>query len=421
MTREDPRDAAPADTVRELVQPSSVTELAACVAEAADAARTLALQGLGTRPAPGAPYERVDQRVELSRLSGVVRASPADLTLRAQAGMPLSTLDALLGEHELWFPPAAYASRGSLGGLLATDAESALQLGYGRAREHVLGATCVHGAGAVTKSRGDVVKNVAGYDVARAMVGSFGTLGALAEVALRVFPRPERRAGLRCRIADLATGGEAVAALRRTQLEPVSLNLSVGRGGVALQLGFDGLSVRVEGQLARASALLRDFDVDEPEILDGEDECARRKQLDAPAEPLEQQLREPLPGAGARTLTSFAVLRVSGPGAALAAAIDAAVAGCTLEACADLRPALGSAWLALGAPTPPALLEELPALVAHLRRRAHVVLHRAPAPLRATPEQVWGPPPPDLALMQRLRSALDPRGVFARGRLVGGL
>jgi len=393
-----------------------VDELARCVGDAAARGEPLVIHGRGTRPGPAAAPAEGFALLQLDALSGLVRHSPGDLSLRARAGTSLGDLDALLAEHDQWFPPGAYRAQGSLGGLLASNAESALQLGYGRAREHLLGATCVHGAGRVAHSRGDVVKNVAGYDVARLLVGSHGTLGAYAELALRVFPRPERSAALRVELPDLATGFALARTLRATQLEPVYLNLLAEPDLVELVIGFDGLSKRVKGQLKTARSLLVPHATGTLETLEGQAERTLRETLDDPVGALGRAHM-----ASSRSAERHAVLHLRASAAELAALLPDVVDTLPLRTHLDVRPALGSAWLALHADDSLALRDELPPLLARLRRRARVVLHSAPLALRAEPAQVWGSPPADFALTQTVKRALDPDGVFASGRFVGGL
>ncbi|GJM22940.1 MAG: FAD-linked oxidase [Planctomycetota bacterium] len=397
-------------------RPESVDELAACVRDAAANAQPVVIAGRGTRPGPAALAQGNPARLALDGLDGVLRHSPGDLSLRVFAGLRLADLDALLAEHDQWFPSAAYRGAGSLGGLLASNAEGALQLGYGRAREHLLGASCVHGSGEVARSRGDVVKNVAGYDVARLLVGSHGTLGAYAEVALRVFPRPQRSASLRVELADLATAFTVARHLRATQLEPVFLNVLAEPDLVELVLGFDGLKARVKGQLKAARPLLVPHATGSIEVLEDTSDHSLRATLDDPVGTLGRAH-----AAAPRAAESHALLHLRAPAAVLADLLPPALRALPLPVHLDARPALGSAWLGIHADNSLSLRDELPALLTALRRRAHVTVHNAPLALRATPEQVWGAPPADFALLQTVKQALDPSGVFAAGRFVGGL
>jgi len=126
-----------------------------------------------------------------ARLSGVEEYEPADLTVTAGAGTPLAEIAARLGAHAQWLPvdPPSAPDR-TLGGLVASGASGPLATGYGDLRNHVLGATVVSGDGRTLRLGGRVVKNVAGFDLLKPMVGSRGTLGVLTSVCVRVVPEP---------------------------------------------------------------------------------------------------------------------------------------------------------------------------------------------------------------------------------------
>ncbi len=124
-------------------------------------------------------------------LTGIDIYEPADLTLTARAGTTLGVLDQELRLHRQWLPfdPPEAPDR-SLGGLVATGASGPLWMGYGELRNHVLGMRVVLGDGRVLELGGRVVKNVAGFDLLKPMVGSRGRLGVITSVCLRAFPLP---------------------------------------------------------------------------------------------------------------------------------------------------------------------------------------------------------------------------------------
>src|SRR5207244_4044972 len=126
-------------------------------------------------------------------LNRLVAFSPADLTITVEAGMTLQQLDATLAPHRLRLPldPPDYNGRATIGGVLAANDSGPLRLAHGTAREHVIGMSMILADGTLIKAGGQVVKNVAGYDLHRLFVGSHGSLGMIATVSFKLKPRAE--------------------------------------------------------------------------------------------------------------------------------------------------------------------------------------------------------------------------------------
>jgi glycolate oxidase FAD binding subunit len=173
-----------------VVRPESTEEVAATM-------RWAAASGVGVLPVAsgrrlrGAQLDRPYVVLSSERLAGIEMYEPADLTVTARAGTRLSLLGEELGAHGQWLPfdPPHVEDR-SLGGLVAAGESGPIWMGYGELRNHVLGATVVTGEGRVLRLGGRVVKNVAGFDLLRAVVGSRGRLGVITSVCMRAFPRP---------------------------------------------------------------------------------------------------------------------------------------------------------------------------------------------------------------------------------------
>ena len=185
------------------------------VAEVADVLRAASASGTPVRPTGGeAPAARSGIVLSTRKLKGIEIYEPADLTLTASAGTTLGELETAVSAHGQ-FPPfdPPHAPRRTLGGLVATGDGGPLSSSYGATRDQVLGVTLVTGAGSVLKLGGRVMKNVAGFDLVRLVVGSHGTLGVVVSASIRVFPRPEvdRMLVLHGEIADLVHAARAVA------------------------------------------------------------------------------------------------------------------------------------------------------------------------------------------------------------------
>ena len=185
----------------------------------------------------GRPPERLDAVVEVSHLDAIVEHNPADLTVTAQAGIIVAGLQRVLGEEGQFLaidPPLP--DRATIGGTLASGADGPLRWHYGHPRDSVIGMRVVQADGTVTKSGGQVVKNVSGYDMSRLHIGGLGTLGVIAEVSFKLTPLPQRQAtllggfevdgdGAGCRPRHLPQPGHAagVDALRRHGAEALAV------------------------------------------------------------------------------------------------------------------------------------------------------------------------------------------------------
>jgi glycolate oxidase FAD binding subunit len=164
----------------------------------------LGVIGGGSRSGLGRPSAET-ARISTSKMSGVTMYEPSELVLTAQAGTPLSTILDLIDQQaqELAFEPMDHgplyghsAGGGTIGGLVAVNASGPRRFKAGAARDHVLGFRAVSGRGEVFQSGGRVMKNVTGYDMSKLMTGSYGTLGVMSEVIVKVLPKAETQNSL---------------------------------------------------------------------------------------------------------------------------------------------------------------------------------------------------------------------------------
>ncbi|MXW05052.1 MAG: FAD-binding oxidoreductase [Gemmatimonadetes bacterium] len=190
-----------------VVAPGSVESLAATVQMASELGYAVIPRGGGTKMDFGHPPSRADIVVSMERLNRIVAHEPADQTATVEAGITMAGLQAGLGKRGQFLPlDPPHGDAGTLGGVLATNASGVLRTSFGTARDLVIGARVVQADGTVVRSGGQVVKNVAGYDLNKMYIGSLGTLGILAEVNLKLQPLPS--AG-RLLIGTMAGIGEA--------------------------------------------------------------------------------------------------------------------------------------------------------------------------------------------------------------------
>ncbi|MDE3110508.1 MAG: FAD-binding oxidoreductase, partial [Acidobacteriota bacterium] len=142
----------------------------------------------------GGTPERYDVALDVSRLDRVIAYDPDDLTLSVEAGIPLQRLAGVLAGHRQFVPlEVPFLSQATAGGTIASGVHSPLRQAYGTARDFLLGIEVVTGEGARAKSGGLVVKNVAGYDLHKLMIGAMGTLGIITSMNFRTFPAPAPR------------------------------------------------------------------------------------------------------------------------------------------------------------------------------------------------------------------------------------
>jgi glycolate oxidase FAD binding subunit len=175
------------------VSPRSVNELAVMLRELNDAANPVRVIGSGTKQHICRATEVEYVGLDITQLDSVHHYDPGDLTISVGAGMTLSTLQNILAERGQFLPvDPMLPAQATIGGILATDAHGPLKSGYGGARDHCIGLEFVTADGLIAKGGGRVVKNVAGYDLMKLFIGSFGTLGVITAGNFKVHPKPRR-------------------------------------------------------------------------------------------------------------------------------------------------------------------------------------------------------------------------------------
>jgi glycolate oxidase FAD binding subunit len=187
---------------------------------ARDSATTLRLRGSGSKDFYG---ERVEGEILDTRAyCGIVAYEPTELVVTARCGTPLSQIDAALADHGqfLAFEPPRFAGDPTIGGIVAAGLSGPRRIGTGAVRDFVLGASLLDGHGELLTFGGQVMKNVAGFDVSRLLCGSLGILGLIAQVSIKVLPQP--RAELTLQLEHDANAALACFNGLRAQPLPVS-------------------------------------------------------------------------------------------------------------------------------------------------------------------------------------------------------
>jgi glycolate dehydrogenase FAD-binding subunit len=393
-----------------LASPADEGELAELLRLAASEQWKVIPCGMGSKLGWTGQPERADLLVSTRRISGVLLHEPADGTLSARAGTPMHELRSRAAAGGHWLTPdVAAPQRATLGGALAAGQSGLDRLRFGPLRHHVLGARVMLADGTLAKSGGQLVKNVTGFDLHRLYTGSHGTLCVVLEAALRLFPLPESD------VLAMERAGDASAALTlaRAALSLPARFVSVWlarldppmRGAPwALFARLGGKREAVEAERAAlakvwTTAAWLEGDAARTELEELRDRTfeaggapwvrgtCRRSRVEAALTSLERRLESA--SLRARILVQ--------PEAAFVDAAFATDSNATSVASA---------------------VEQWRTDMAALGGRAEL--------RDATPELLaridpWGPPPPGLEWMCRLKRALDPQGVFASGRLAGGL
>lgn len=178
--------------------------------------------------------------------TGVVKYEPGELILTARSGTPLKEIQQLLAEHGqmLAFEPPAFGAKATLGGTIACGLSGPRRPYAGAARDFVLGTRIINGKGEMLRFGGEVMKNVAGYDVSRLMTGAYGTLGLLLEVSLKIMPSPEQETTL----VFEKTAAEAIEWVNALAGQPVPLSAACHIND-KLYLRLSGLSVSVDAAI----------------------------------------------------------------------------------------------------------------------------------------------------------------------------
>lgn len=405
-----------------VVKPRNDTQVRDAVAWALTEREPLELIGAGTKRGFGRPVQ-AGHVLDLSGLRGITLYEPEELVLGAHAGTPMAEIEQALAENrqQLAFEPPDFgplyggeAGRATLGGVLACNLSGPRRIKAGAARDHFLGFSAVSGRAEAFKAGGRVVKNVTGYDLAKLMAGSFGTLSVLTEVTVKVLPAPEKtRTVLLFGLEDAAAVAALTLALQSAHEvsgaahlpEPIAARSSVDR---VAEAGGAVTAIRIEGtpeSVAYRCAALR-------EELSGA-AAAQDELRSADSITFWRELRDAACFVSDR---EAALWRISVPPAA-GATVAAAIAGQGLPFLHFYDWGGGLIWLA----TPPsgdAGAQIIRGAIAEIG--GHATLLRAPDPVRvAVPP--FQPQPPELAaLSRRVKAAFDPEGILNPGRMDPG-
>jgi glycolate oxidase FAD binding subunit len=400
--------------VGRVARPGSVEEASQVLRAAAADGLAVGFVGGASKLGLGNPPERVDLLVSTERLDQVLEHAAGDLVVRAQAGVRLAGLQAALAPAGQWLALDPPEPRATLGGVVAANASGPRRLRYGTVRDLIIGITVVLADGTVARAGGKVVKNVAGYDLAKLFCGSLGTLGMVAEVIFRLHPLPAAAAVVTLKVDAPPQVGQAALRLLRSPLEPSAIELTVDEWGWPgrLTVVFEGIAPGVAAQAAAAAELLGQLG--EAAVAGPGETDAALSQLGAlPFEKAELAFKASCPPA---ELPEVLADLQGGP-LRWGGGINA-------------HAGTGVLWLASAHREGelPADSPELPHVVkaiAEARERlaargGSLVVVKAPPALKRAID-AWGPGSDALGLMRRVKERFDPERRLSPGRFVGGI
>jgi glycolate oxidase FAD binding subunit len=379
---------------REL-QPATFEDAAAGLAAAAAAGERVRICGAGTKLGWGAGGEPPGVELHTTALNRILEHNVGDLTAILEAGVPLAEAQrkfAAEGQMLALDPPLGRGSGAdaTIGGVVATADSGPLRHRYGAARDLVVGMTVALSDGTIARSGGKVIKNVAGYDIAKLFSGAFGTLGAILSVSVRLHPvAPAAATGLG------GSGDPAVIATAARMLTMAPLELETL--DVAWQSGWGQVLARLAGaeaarRIVRVTKLMREAGLEDVDVIDDDEDLWARQR------------------AGQRSEDAV-LARVATRPTKLADVLRAVRSS---EARLVGRASLGLSWI-----------EVEPDAVAGFRAQldpaATVVLLDVPDRARGSLEP-WGVQEgPVLELMRRIKMRFDPAGACNPGVFVGGI
>ncbi len=230
----------------------------------------LGVKGAGSKPALSAHVGALE-RVELFGLAGMLEYQPDEFTFTALAGTRLSDVQTTLNEHGQYLPfdPPLVERGATLGGTVASGLSGPGRYRYGGVRDFLLGVAYVDGKGDLLRAGGKVVKNAAGFDISKLMIGSLGSYGALVELTFKVFPRPVAYVTLRASYSSLDAAMAGLLRLTTSPLEIFALDIFPADDVARLLVRLGGVQDTFAARFERAQTILQSEQV---EILQGQAE-----------------------------------------------------------------------------------------------------------------------------------------------------
>ncbi len=412
------RDALAMDAIdgvrpRAIIEPESAEALAELLALCSRERMSIVLRGSGTKLGWGRRPAAIDLVVSTRRLNHVLAHAHDDLTATVEAGATVGDLNRVLAEHHQWLPLDTAFEAATVGGTIATNESGPLRHRHGTPRDLLIGIRFATADGLLVKAGGNVVKNVAGYDLGKLMSGSFGSLAAIVSATFKLTPLPSASTTLVGAFGNSQAIAQAVSAISASQLEPAAFDVGahvsvasdpgasvvtgLSRTEYQLLIQFATTAAAVDAQIAETRRLLP---ADHVDVLRGvaETDAWRdhaRRLWTAPG----------------------AVVKVSW----LPAALEAVLAlverirgdkGTSIELVGRAGVGAGLIRIEGDTATQVKAIEDLRAKPDVI---GHVVVLRADRGVKEKAD-VWGPAGDTAALLCGVKAALDPAGILNAAR-----
>ena len=385
-----------------IIAPGTTQEIAQVLQYCSSAGLGVIPRGGGTRIGFGNRPQKADLILSTERLDRVIEHAWGDMTVIVEAGCTVENVQRTVGEHgQRLAADPLWPEKCTVGGLLATAESGTLRIRYGALRDLVLGVEVALADGSLIKAGGKVVKNVAGYDLTKLMIGSLGTLGVITRAVFRLHPLPVATASYSAPLASASEAVKLVLAILDSHLVYTGLQVRADREGrISVDVRVEGISESLQDQYAKLSRIAAGYTFTES----AGDPWKARQELFAEA--------------GAAVICKCSVLpsQIGSLYDFVFRRAKSAEVAATLVA-----QATGLAEVRLDAARPPSLVEVLQRIRADVDSfDGTLVVQQCPASVKEALD-VWGALKDCSALMEQIKGKFDPARTLNPGRFVGAI
>jgi glycolate oxidase FAD binding subunit len=404
-----------------VITPTSVNDMAQAIQLLSHYPLTILPYGGGTAINFGGLPGQIDVILNTTELHTILEHEAPDLTCHVEAGIKLADLQEQLatkGQYLALDPPNSAQS--TIGGLLATNMSGPKRLRYGTARDLVIGLRVILSTGEIARSGGKVVKNVAGYDLNKLYIGSFGTLGVIVEANFKLQPLPESERTLIFTFTNSIDAMRTALDLLQSPLTPSAIELISSKmqsgphgfthilpnDGYTLAVNFEGSTISITRQITETLQMASTHHAFMRNDLDGQEQVQ-----------FWQTVRNSMQGA-----LTCKICVLPSQISDYMQYIEMICHDHHLDAVTIAHAGNGILYVELN---PQEAVSHIVDVITELRTQTHImkgsfIVERCPFLIKQRLD-VWEKPRADFYLMQRLKQQFDPQGLFVRGRFLGGL
>lgn len=396
------KDAVDGIRPRWVVEPEDAAGVAKALAYANESGMHVVARGGGTKLSWGAPPPRsLDFILSTARLNRVIEHAAADMTATVQAGCTVECFQhALAAQNQRLALDPLWPDRATIGGILATNDFGSLRGGYGTLRDLLIGATIALPDGTRARSGGKVVKNVAGYDLQKLMIGSFGTLAVIVEATFRLHPIPLAFRNLQCTVPSRCLD-QLTSVLNELSLLLVSAQINIdGSASIELALRVESVPEAIDHKCRSVRQAIETLGI---QVREGADNC--------------WEAREKLFDLSDATVCRLGLLASQWPD--LYATLMQWNAEHQIQG-RLIAQAAGGGLLAVTGPTN-SIVNIINELRSNLSAKGGSAVVLKSPPVVKNQLDVWGPAGDSLALMKRIKAQFDKNNILAPGRFIGGI